>query len=199
MYCKAEAGVIINSVEVGQINVLPSTSQGCPLSPILLAFLIEPLARANRANESIQPPLPHMDKIKLYADDIMLIVDSRNETQEKLFGVFAQYETLGGYRTNKSKTEIIFGGCTPEVLLPDVAVCVNSQPKQYLGIRFSSKIIDLYDLNYSPLLTKVQHLFSRWISLPLTILGRGYLIKMSVLHLFNFLFSAILCVLTTSF
>ncbi len=53
----------------------------------------------------------------------------------------------------------------------------NSEKIVYLGLNNPSKLEETYSLNYSPLLKKVMRDLERWISLPLSLIGRINCIK----------------------
>lgn len=84
-------------------------------------------------------------------------------------------------------------------LLTEFRQVYNTRPKRYLGIYVTEKIEDLFHLNCTPLLEKVKHLLTRWNQLSLSIIGQVALIRMSILPLFNFLFSTAPCVLQAVF
>lgn len=181
LYSAAVADVVINTAVTGLLKVKRGTRQGCPLSPVLFAFFIEPLEIAIRNCADICPPIPSMAKLKLYADDIMLMIKPKIEVQAKVFQLFEDFKAFGGLRINRGKTEILQCGGAILDLNPDILSCINTNPKRYLRVYFSESVSDLYHLKFVPLLWKIQALFSRWNSLPLSILGRVALIKMPVL------------------
>ena len=51
---------------------------------------------------------------------------------------------------------------------------------KYLGITVDNNLKNLYKLNYLPLLSKIEDDLRRWMSLPLTLIGRVNCIKMNV-------------------
>lgn len=66
----------------------------------------------------------------------------------------------------------------------------------YLGIKISSNLKDLYNLNYTPLIQAVRRDLDRWCSLPLSLLGRIHLIKMNILPRLLYLFQVLPLVLS---
>ncbi|CAI5643337.1 unnamed protein product [Oreochromis niloticus] len=76
LYKAPQASVYTNGVSSGYFSLSCGTRQGCPLSPLLFAIVIEPLSIALKA-------LPHFHgisrsgldlKLSLYADDLLLYV-----------------------------------------------------------------------------------------------------------------------------
>ncbi len=74
LYENPSATVRTNSHLSSQLNLSRGTRQGCPLSPLLFALSVEPLAIAIWANKSIfgLEIGGYVHKISLYADDVML-------------------------------------------------------------------------------------------------------------------------------
>lgn len=59
----------------------------------------------------------------------------------------------------------------------------------YLDINISSRLSELFNLNYSPLLKKITDDLKRWNNLPLSLNGRIASVKMKILPQINYLFS----------
>ncbi len=74
LYGNPSATVRTNSDLSLHFNLSRGTRQGCPLSPLLFALAVEPLAVAIRANKSISGLEigGHIHKISLYTDYVML-------------------------------------------------------------------------------------------------------------------------------
>ncbi len=59
----------------------------------------------------------------------------------------------------------------------------------YLGINISPKLSELFNLNYMPLLKKIEDDIQRWINLSLSLTGRIATVKIKTLQQINYLFS----------
>lgn len=70
------ARIRINNIHSDPILLERGTRQGCPLSPLLFALAIEPLAIAIRSARGIQGFKREMgeERIALYADDILFFL-----------------------------------------------------------------------------------------------------------------------------
>lgn len=81
LYSSPQASVRTNTIQSGYFHLHRSTRQGCPLSPLLFAIAIEPLAVALHCE-------PHISgihrngielKVSLYADDLLLFFPTSME------------------------------------------------------------------------------------------------------------------------
>ena len=78
LYANPSAVVITGNNCSSRFSVSRTTSQGCPLSPLLFSLSLEPDAQAIRQFEVLEPitiqNTPHF--ISLYADDILIFSKS---------------------------------------------------------------------------------------------------------------------------
>ncbi len=74
LYTNHKASIITNNIVSSSFDLHRGTRQGCPLSPLLFAIAIEPLAIYIRQNEKIHGVYlwKNQQKIMLYADDVIL-------------------------------------------------------------------------------------------------------------------------------
>jgi len=74
LYTSPLSAVITNGLRSSNFKIERGTRQGCPLSPLLFALAMEPLATAIRQDTTIRGISlnNHEHKISLYADDVLI-------------------------------------------------------------------------------------------------------------------------------
>ncbi len=76
LYCNPSAMVVTGNNTPTQFPISCSCCQGCPLSPLLIALSLEPLAQMIRLHPHIYPIIFNDTKhhISLHTDDILLFI-----------------------------------------------------------------------------------------------------------------------------
>lgn len=67
----------------------------------------------------------------------------------------------------------------------------QSKQFRYLGVIIAKEITDIPSINLNKVVREIDHLFTKWNNLPLTIYGRVNLVKMIILPKLTYLFSTI--------
>lgn len=188
-----KASIITNSLVSEPFQLQRGTRQGCPISPMLFALFIEPLAASIRQCDGISgvQSRSYKHKISLYADDILLYITKPSTSLPLVYQLIASYGKVSGYTINWSKSEILpisadMKWNAEELNLP---FRVPSKSITYLGIHISANPKDLFKLNHSPLLQEIIDSLERWNNLPLSLIGRIASIKMNILPKVNYLFA----------
>lgn len=156
------------------------TRQGCPLSPLLFAIVIEPLAEAIRNSPDITGiSTGEKDhKIALYTDDILLFVTNPHISVPAVLETINQFSEFSGYKINFSKSEFMpLGNPHRPTISP---FKWSPESFTFLGISITPSLEALYKANFEPLLKCITDNLDRWISLPLSLLGRIALLKMNI-------------------
>lgn len=83
------------------------TRQGCPLSPLIFALVLEPLAIAVRQNDNIVGIKAggKEHKLLLYVDDILLLSRSPSTTVPHILTLINSFSGVSTYKINWSKSE----------------------------------------------------------------------------------------------
>lgn len=179
-----------------------STRQGCPLSPLLFAIAIEPLAIALRSHPCIRGVLRYgvEHTVSLYADDLLVYISDPSMSIPSILDIFTSFGLVSGYKLNLTKREILplnpAARCFP---LHNFPFKVASDNIVYLGIHVTAKFEDLFKCNFLPLVVKMRNDFERWSLLNLSLVARINSIKMNTLPKFSYLFQCLPIFLPQSF
>uniref|UniRef100_A0A803K2L7 Reverse transcriptase domain-containing protein n=1 Tax=Xenopus tropicalis TaxID=8364 RepID=A0A803K2L7_XENTR len=190
LYQSPIAKVRVNGYTSPEFSLTRGTRQGCPLSPLLFALAIEPLAIKIRQSQNITGlKLGEVEeRISLYADDVLLYLDSPGNSLQNVLQVVNQFGTFSGLKINWEKSSVfpIEEGIDPNKFPPTPLTWVNSF--KYLGVMVHRRIEAFLPNNLDPILKSMKERMTIWANLPLTIWGRINLIKMVFLPKFLYIF-----------
>ena len=84
------------------------TRPGCPMSPLLFAIAIEPLAASLRSSPEIRGILRsgREHKLSLYADDLLLYISDPQNTLSHIMATLDRFNELSGCKINASTSEL---------------------------------------------------------------------------------------------
>lgn len=185
LYSDPYSAVLTNGLRSPNFQVYRGTRQGCPLSPLLFALAIEPLAEAVRIEEDIHGLAigERHHKITLYADDVLIFLTQPEISVPSLIQTISKFSTISGYKINFNKSEAMPLGVLKEKPKIPSPFPFTWSPDGfvYLGIKITPKFNNMYKCNFIPLFDRIKLDFERWKSLPLSWLGRISLLKMNVL------------------
>lgn len=104
LYKNPSARLKING-ELSESFILEqSTRQGCPLSPLLFAIFIEPLAQGIRQNEAIEGiKMVDDQKLALFTDDVLVYLCNPTRSLPALMTCLNEYGSFSGYKLNVQK------------------------------------------------------------------------------------------------
>lgn len=196
LYSAPVASVRTNSSRSDFFPLTRGCRQGCPLSPLLFAIVIEPLSIALRSSPLFTGVYRNgtEHRVSLYADDLLLYVSNPTVCTEKIVDILRTFGSFSGYKLNikNIKSECFpLNNAAKQIPAQALPFCLASSSFQYLGINILDSLPLLYEHNIAELVKKVKSDFQRWNVLPLSLIGRINSVKMNVLPKFFFLFQCL--------
>lgn len=161
LYDKPVMQLYINQCSSLDFSLTRGMRQGCPLSPILFAFSLEPLAYVIRSDSKITgvPIGVKCYKLNMFANDIVVYLSDPLRALSHLISTIDNFGLLSGFSINYSKSE----------LYPIVLTSSDRQSIQcnfnfrwvhstwhHLGILIPLQVQNLFVANYNPLVTKIS-------------------------------------------
>ena len=105
IYDKPTANIILSGETLKAFPLRSGTRQGCPLSPLLFNINLEVLATAIREEKEIKGiQIGKEVKLSLFADDMILYIESPKDSIRKLLELISEFSKLAGYRINAQKS-----------------------------------------------------------------------------------------------
>ena len=186
LYDNPLSAVLTNGKISPYFQLHRGTRQGCPLSPLLFAIAVEPLAEAIRRAPSTSgiSAGEKTHKISLYADDVLLFLTKPEVSIPAVLDLIGCFSQFSGYKINFSKSEALpLGGLSHRDISPPLYCPFRWTPQgfTYFGIAIIPSPHQLYAANFTPVLKRIYEDLERWTSLPLSMLGRSSLLKMNIL------------------
>lgn len=160
--------------------------QGCPLSPLIFALVMEPLAEKIGSHKVVKGIAaggePHT--IPLFADDIILTLDDPLHSLPVVHQILNNFNLVSFYKVNETKSNILginINNTMKQKLQSQFSYPWSSNTLSYLGITLTSPMSNLYKENYAPLLSETQKETNKIGKLYLSWAGRLTAFKMSIL------------------
>lgn len=202
LYSSPVASIKTNDMVSSPFPLGRGTRQGCPLSPLLFAIVIEPLAIWLRAEEGFKGILRAgvTHKVSLYADDLLLYISDPHTSLPAIFNILEQYSKLSGYRPNYQKSQLFPLNSLARSLPKSISPFKWAETGfRYLGIFICPSLSNMMNKNFLPLLESMEKDFDRWTLLPLSLVGRANLVKMVIFPKFLYLFQHVPILITKTF
>lgn len=187
LYSNPTAVVTANNMLSALFPICRGSRQGCPLSPLLFALSLEPLAQSIRQNPYIEPIAfcNTNQYISLFADDILLYVNNALLSIPHFLQTFAQFSALLGYKINWTKSQIMSLNPSSDInSLASVIPVVDSF--KYLGVDIHPTLSLISTRNFQYIYKRVEEDMERWKKLSISIAARISIIKMDILPKITF-------------
>uniref|UniRef100_A0A803J671 Reverse transcriptase domain-containing protein n=1 Tax=Xenopus tropicalis TaxID=8364 RepID=A0A803J671_XENTR len=196
LYTKPSAKILTNGFSSTPFFLTNGTRQGCPLSPLIFALIMEPLAETIRKSSKVQGYTigSQTCKTSLFADNVIITITDPSKSLPALFQIIKQFSLVSFYKINTTKTEAL------PIWIPNhILSLLKSSYKfewqqssiKYLGIHVSFSEKNLFKENFVPMLSKFQKLTQDWMYKDISWLGRIAAIKCNLLPKILYLFRTI--------
>lgn len=196
LYNEPRAQLVVNDLRSEDFMLTRGTRQGCPLSPILFAIFLEPLAEAIRNTADISG-VTVGDKrhvVSMFADDTVLYLIDPVRSLTVLMPLIKDFGEISGFAINPSKTELYPVGLS-DTLRTQLQAFYKfrwvTSHWRHLGILVPLNLRDLFKVNYTPLFNKVNNNLHNWSTKWLSWIERIEMIRSTVLPQFLFLFQSL--------
>lgn len=202
LYSSPQASVCTNTQRSKPFPLFRGTRQGCPLSPLLFAIAIEPLAIALRAekgfNGILRGGMEH--RVSLYADDLLLYVRDPLSSIPHILSLLESFGRTSGYKLNIRKSEcFLINQKAKELPASSIPFRIANSGFKYLGITITRSFSALREQNLGTLTATVKQDLKRWNLLPLSLTGRVQTVKMNILPRYLYIFQCLPIFLPLSF
>lgn len=183
LYTNLTSRVRIGGYISAPFDVERGTRQGCPLSPLIFAMTMEPLAiRLRREGAAWSIPLADtVHCVSLYADDLLLYIRDATSDLSTIWATLTEFTAASGLRINWEKSTLYplhSGSQLRTIRLGTRTLAVCATAPRYLGVRLYHSPANLYEGNHRATLSGLRSAVGFWRQLPLAPIGKIAIAKM---------------------
>lgn len=176
LYRGAKSCVKVNGILTDRFRVERSVRQGCPLSALLYAISIEPLASQIKEDHKVKGiNLPYGGRcvINHYADDTTITVRD-GDSVKRVLELVAIYGRASGAKINKDKSVLMYIGTVERV---EVGLSVEERYIKVLGVYLGVESKEATDVTWSGVINKIRTVCGRWKARKLRLKGKVIVIN----------------------
>lgn len=108
LYNNPRAKIRVNNVLSDRFRLERGSRQGCPLSPLIFALAMEPVAIAVRQDRIMEGfrRRDREERIALYADDVLIFLGDTERSLRQVMDIFSRFGILSGLTINWGKSAL---------------------------------------------------------------------------------------------
>ena len=163
-------------------NIGRGCRQGDPISPYLFLLCVEILGMLIRKTKNIKGINISDVEYKLFqfADDMGIFLDGSENSLRNTLNLIDQFSKFSGLKPNYDKTKCIWIGSkkgSTTRLCKNIHLEWTDEPFSLFGIKFSTNLKDIAELNFTDRLNDIQNSILMWNKRNLTVLGKITVVK----------------------
>ena len=153
--------------------------QGCPLSPTLFVVAVELLSLYIKHSPLINGIEGYAGNyiVSQFADDTSFAIVNKKQNLNNLFGILKEFAHISGLKINKDKTEILLLGNSDKKTVHKSYRTFIKEYINILGVKFSLNKHLTINLNYVPIVDKIQNILQLWNNRNISLAGKSTIIK----------------------
>ena len=172
-----------------RIDVGRGLHQGGPCSSLYFLIIAEIMAIMMREDENICGITINdlRNILGQYADDADIYSLYNQKSLDTIFQILERFRSMSGFQLNYNKTTIMRIGSLKDseaCLITQRKVSWTNEPINVLGVTVTNKELEIADINYASIVTKVKNTIDTWKSRSTSLLGKVLIINTLVSSLF---------------
>lgn len=193
-YNNANSCVSVNGQYSEWFDIRRGVRQGDPCSPYLFLICAEVLSNMIRSNKNIKGIKLKETEFLLsqFADDTTLALDGTEKSFTECIYLLDKFSLMSGLKINNDKTIAVWIGSRKNCdvqFLRDRNFCWDPGIFKVLGVKLSTNIKNINEINYDGKLLKIQKILKTWKKRQLSPIGKVTVIKTLIIPIIIYLFS----------